>query len=530
VRALIDAGAAQLALARIEALQPADPGAARWAEWESMRCEALARLGRHDVLLARGASLPPERTPVPANCLLESARAAVAQNEGPLARIHAAQLLWQSKATPAQIQSARLAVIESYVADGRGEDAYRSMLRFQQDYQPLDRAIAARFAEALLDVGRDREALNWIGPSEEAGPTRLRLQLRSAGLTPEAVIRQARAAYAKTRDPAYWRVVLEASGRRKNVAAEVEAREYLLQHAAAGARPTATDAARQLLQAYLAAAREVGNREGLLAGDDTAWSDYAARRVATEPPVSRAFYAFLAQHAQSADSRRNAQLALTFSLMQAKLDYAALHVLRALVTGTDKLDPQARYLLGTIAANREDPALALQLWDGLQTPANVKPDAWQLTVARTALRAGNAALGVETMRRLLSASAGPETLQGAFDLAQEMAELRKLAEAQALYEALARMASDNRLREALFGLGRVHELKGEAPAAATAYLRSALLAGASDANALRARLLAAENLERAGLKDDARAQFQWLLKNAKEAAIVEAARRALARL
>jgi hypothetical protein len=134
------------------------------------------------------------------------------------------------------------------------------------------------------------------------------------------------------------------------------------------------------------------------------------------------------------------------------------------------------------------------------------------------------------MRRLLGASAAPDTIQGAFDLAREMVELRKLAEAQALYAALAGAASESRLREALFGLGRVHDMKGEAPAAADAYLRSALLAPPGDASALRARLLAAENLERAGLKDDARAQFQWLLKNAKEPAIVEAARRALARL
>jgi hypothetical protein len=73
-------------------------------------------------------------------------------------------------------------------------------------------------------------------------------------------------------------------------------------------------------------------------------------------------------------------------------------------------------------------------------------------------------------------------------------------------------------------------MKGEAQAAADAYLRSALRAAAPDANALQARLLAAGNLVRAGLKEDARAQFQWLLKNTKEPAIVEAARRALARL
>ena len=84
----------------------------------------------------------------------------------------------------------------------------------------------------------------------------------------------------------------------------------------------------------------------------------------------------------------------------------------------------------------------------------------------------------------------------------------------------------------MFGLGRAHELSGEPVAAAGYYLRSALLvqAVAPDSLAFQARLLAALNLMRAGLKDDARAQFQWLLRNAKDPALVEAAKRGLSRL
>jgi hypothetical protein len=530
VRALIDGGAPQLALMRIEALQPADPRASGWSEWEAMRCELLARLGRNDALLARAASLPPERTPN--RCLLEAARAAVTQNEGPLARTHAAQLLWQSKPTLAEIQAARLAVIESYVVERRGEEAYRSMLRFQQDYQPLDRAIARRFAEALLDVGREREALNWIGASDASTPARLRLQLRSAGLTPDAVIAQARAAYAKTGDVAFWRVVLEASARKRNAAAEVEAREHLLQYAAAHDGLRSAEAARELLRTYLATANDVANREGLLTGDDAAWADYAARRVASDPAVSRAFYAYLAQRAGSADMRRNAQLALAFALTQAKLDYTALHLTRELGVGPDKLDPQTRYLLGTVAAKRGEPALALELWQGLEAPGAMKAEEWQLMRARTALRAGNMATLVDAVQRLVGGpdQAQGETMQSAFEVAQETLELRKLPEAQALYEALARRASGGRLREAFFGLGRVHDIKDEPHAAADAYLRSALLAASPDASAVQARLLAANNLVRAGLKNDARAQFEWVMKHSKDPALVEDARRGLAGL
>ena len=110
--------------------------------------------------------------------------------------------------------------------------------------------------------------------------------------------------------------------------------------------------------------------------------------------------------------------------------------------------------------------------------------------------------------------------------------MRKLEAALSVYELLVPVVSEPRAREALFGLGRAQELNGEPVAAASSYLRSALLAqhGPPDALALQARLLAGLNLMRGGLKADARAQFEWLLKNAREPALTEAARRALGRL
>jgi len=52
----------------------------------------------------------------------------------------------------------------------------------------------------------------------------------------------------------------------------------------------------------------------------------------------------------------------------------------------------------------------------------------------------------------------------------------------------------------------------------------------TDALALQARLAAAMSLARAGYQDDARAHFQWLLKNSQNPAQIEAARRALSRM
>jgi len=79
VRAMLNAGARELALAQVDALQPRDSAAPRWADWEGLRCEALARLNRGQALLARAAALPADRSPPSLNaCLIEGARAAVA--------------------------------------------------------------------------------------------------------------------------------------------------------------------------------------------------------------------------------------------------------------------------------------------------------------------------------------------------------------------------------------------------------------------------------------------------------------------
>src|SRR5208283_2370919 len=79
----VDAGASELALARIEQLQPASPSAPGWNDWEQLRCSLLAQLDRHQALVERAAHLP---TGVPQTlartCLLGGARAAIALKQG----------------------------------------------------------------------------------------------------------------------------------------------------------------------------------------------------------------------------------------------------------------------------------------------------------------------------------------------------------------------------------------------------------------------------------------------------------------
>jgi predicted negative regulator of RcsB-dependent stress response len=82
----------------------------------------------------------------------------------------------------------------------------------------------------------------------------------------------------------------------------------------------------------------------------------------------------------------------------------------------------------------------------------------------------------------------------------------------------------------LYTLGRAAEQVARHQAAAEYYLRSALLADgkAPDAFARQARLAAALALVQAGLREDARAQFQWLIRNTTDPAQLAIAKRELA--
>src|SRR5690349_19662016 len=100
-----------------------------------------------------------------------------------------------------------------------------------------------------------------------------------------------------------------------------------------------------------------------------------------------------------------------------------------------------------------------------------------------------------------------------------------------LYALVLPAAGRGQARDILYALGEIAESAGQPARAADYFLRAALADGpqSADALALRARLAAAANLGRAGFREDARAQYEWLVKNAKDAAQVEAARRELAR-
>ncbi len=532
-----DSGAPQIALARVEQLQPAAPSAPRWGDWEQLRCALMYRLNRHQELAQRVAALPanaPEK--VVRFCLLQGARAAIATAQSTAARDFLARLIWRHEPPADEMRQARLLVIESYLAEGKPQDAYALMLRYQQDFKPVDRDTAARFVDALLALGMEKEAVNWFSQLDDASPVKLLMRLETNLIAPDAAISQARAALAKNSNgAAYWIVLQHAAALQKDRMLHVEALENLLQLASDKSSERLAAIAGELWKSYVAAAQDVANQNQLLLGDDASWADYASRRGGTSPTIARAFFAYLVQQSKLRGTRQSAQLQLVFSLQSSKLALAAIRLFDdATRLPVAQLDPQARYLLGGMAMENNQPAAAVRFWQGLNVPPTLEPDEWRMRLAQALVRAGVAGPGADVLRGLI---AGKKTLpadmmQRVVTSVQELQDTGYYKTADELYRALLPLAAARERREILFGLGRIAESFNDFQRAADYFLEAALLldARATDTFAINARLAAAANLGRAGLKDDARTQFTWLQKNVKDAEKLELIRREMQKL
>lgn len=531
-----DQNAPQLALARVEQMQPAAMNAPRWADWEQLRCALLSRLSRHQQLMKRVAALPPGAPDkVVRACLLQGARAALANGQGVIARDFLARLIWRRDLAAEEMRHARLLVIETYLADDQPQDAYTLMLRYQQDYKPVDRDTAARFVDALLAAGMDKEAVNWFSQLDEASPLKLLMRLKTNLIAPDAAIAQARGALAKSNNVAYWIVLQHAAALQKNSMLHVEALENLLQLAGDKPAERLTAIAAELWKSYAAAAQEVANQNQLLVGEDAGWADFAARRSAASPLAGRVLFAYLTQQSKVRATRQSAQLQLAFSLQSAKLSLTAIRLFDdATRFPVTLIDPQARFLLGGMAAENNQHAAAARYWQGLATPATLEPDEWRIRLAPVLVRAGIAEPGADVLRALL---AGKKTLpadvvQRAVAMVQELQDTGFFKSADELYRALLPLAAPRERREILFALARIAETFNDFQNAADYFMEAALLldARAPDTFAVNARIAAAANLGRAGLKDDARAQFDWLRKNVKDAEKLEVIRREMQKL
>ncbi|MEW6646242.1 MAG: hypothetical protein AB1450_03460 [Pseudomonadota bacterium] len=525
-------GAPRLALALLEQQQPAwQDDAAGWMAWERHRVQLLAAGAEWQVLHDRTTQLPAD---IPADFSRWTqtwrARALVELGQGEAARRLLRPLLWGGNGVPLEVTAWRRLVIQSYRADGRGDDAYAAMLRYRHDYGRGGQEDALLSAQVLLGQGRAADAAEALHGLElrEARPLLLLARLRSGQWEARRVQREARALLQEKDLPLTLRQQAEAvAAEAAQGAADPAAQAIALEQVFSRIRQVPLDrelfklTADALWDAYLAYARQVGNREQLLIGDDAAWVAKAQAAGRMYPIRVRSIHALLALHGASAAARQQAHAALVQNLLQQEGGAELLHQLylssaRYAEAGSIPETVRRTLLDPVIAAG--DLPLAARLMAGLdEPPPGIDRVMWRLRQARVLLLGGDYAEAGKILQEMVANSA--ELSRPELDrLIQVLFDLQTVGEHDAayrLFEALQAQVTDVQLRRELWYWMADSRLAQERPLEAAAlYLRSAMVPQplSLDPWGQTARYQAAQALAKAGLTTDARTLYEDLLR------------------
>jgi hypothetical protein len=159
------AGAPFLTLKMLEQAQPGiDQDLYEWILWEQERFAILAEWRQWDRLLVRIESLPDD---IPDQFRQQAAsyeaRAYLELGQNATARKILRDQLWQgSVRDSSEYETWRRMVIESYIDDGRVEDARVAMLRFDQDFATTDLDWLLLRARVLIESGRYEQAIRLL--------------------------------------------------------------------------------------------------------------------------------------------------------------------------------------------------------------------------------------------------------------------------------------------------------------------------------------------------------------------------------
>ena len=527
---LFQAGSPQLALYEVDAGQPAKHDAPDWLAWERLRLSLLVTLGRSQDVLRRTEQMP---AGLPNDFLrdayLAGAQAALKLGQGEQARTYLARLLWQLEPVADHAAIRRL-VLESYLVERRAADAYLVQLRYQQDFPQPDKIMLARTAELMHDAGMVHEAAMWL-PQLDDSPLKLLLKLDVGLMASDMAVAEARRLLQKNGSANYWGVVLHAAQRQQNATLAQEARERLLNMTELPLAGPFHANAKSMWKAYTALSQDVANQSSLLVGDDAAWLELAARMAVSSPVNARSLLVYLSGAAQTAVVRADAEYKFVMSLRDGKLGLAALRLFAQ--QEISNMPPAVRVVMGELADEAKRPVETVQYWHGLDNPpAGFTMRQWQLkrSVAFIGARAFSDA--EDALSRLLAdaKSLPAEQAHAALQLLLDMRESGGSAYAERLLKQWLPLASPLQHKDILFALGDIAESNSQYATAARYFMQATVAAGSRDSFAQTLRLRAAVNLAKAGLTDDARSQYQFLLNATKDKTQQEAIKRALAKL
>lgn len=534
---LAKSGASSLALAVLDQEQPdREKEAEDWMRWERTRIAILAegghweRLAQH--IAAYPHTLPPEFL---AWASTWQVKGLLEQGQNRQARAELMRLIWRygSAVGAKPMAEWRRLVIQSYLAEDRGDDAYAAMVRYRLDYGRADEASLLLSARVLLGQGHPAEAADYVAQSRRAEARALYLlaRLRSKAEHPRKVLKLAHKLQSAQRlstrvNQILSGLIAEAAERAQDYAAQVMALEHYFTQRFLSPEVAALFpwSANSLWEAYLNYAKSVGNREQLLLGDDRAWLKVAEEGAKMYPVRTRCIYALVALESFDVGQRLSAHQQFADHILNLE---EGRYLLRQLYLQSQRFsDLQAipvtvRQTLLEPAIASGDLKLASRLVLGLnEPPEGVDRLMWQLRQARILILGGDYEQGAAILEKLIAA--GDLERANIDRLVQVIFDLQTVAEhdrAYTLLEALLRQSKDAQLRrELLYWMADSRKAQARHAEAARYYLRSAILfdIDAMDPWAQTARYQAAQSLTEAGMLEDARALYKQLLEVTQE--------------
>lgn len=364
---LLNAGAPELAL---KFLPPSssneDPS--RWIKEELLRWEAWSQLGNNSAILE-------SRLQSTLLASLDDAQKAQAYRflahantpNNPLAA-NEYFLLSQQHGLPLQRQKeARLRIIDNLQKANRYEDAYRSLLRYQQDFGQIPKAELNRALIFFMKSGQDKYVLSWLDQLPSDSPLKQLIDFRLGKISADQVMSQLPDSKQNPDEQLLFLM--------QEMALQLGHHTLQLWVLEKQVANTQLQDATILAEEYEKLAKESGNRENLVLGDDEAWSRYAVSIQTAKPVESRAIQFYLARNAQSDTVKEQSMLNFLNQASTNNIDKAALALIANKALSANASYEVFRYEAGLLAWRHKQYALCSTLWDDLN-PIQETTSSW----------------------------------------------------------------------------------------------------------------------------------------------------------
>ena len=531
------AGAPNLTLKMLDQAQPKiDEDLYEWILWEQERLAILSQWQQWDQLLVRIEGLPEDiPTQFKRQAATHQARAFLQLGQNRTAREVLRRQLWQTGAIESgEYETWRRQVVESYLGDGRIEDARVALLRFDQDFDSDDLDWLLLRARVLIEAERYEQAV-LILQDHEAWQARLtslyaRFKLNridQAELWQQVKKRSASENLEVGESATLWALAYHAAQQMAPVD-RVVALESLFRNSQPSPLQLFQMPVDLLWQAYLEYAELVGNRSELLLGDDAKWLELATRVSKATPVKARSLFAMLML--RSEDSKVANQAASGYMETFAEIDEAERILLGNLFNRSEtfssarKIPAGIRYQLVDLALRTADIEEATRLMSGLSTiPEGASGFDWQLRQSRVLILGGRYEEGDQVLQNLISEYREPnvEATDRILQVLFDMQTVDMHPQAINHFSQLLRLEIEpKQRREILYWIADSYSGLEKYDQAALLYLQSAMLPApdSMDPWAQTARYHAAESLQSSGLVDDARRIYLDLLAVTEDAA------------